>query len=556
MILIALTAAALAAEPPAPPIRLARGNSAAVEIGGSDVQEAILPLRAGESAEVSVLQSGVDVVVELFGPSGALLDSVDSPNGRQGPEPVALIARETGAYRLRIRPIAPNEPRGHITVDVAMLRSVAETRRLIAERRRARDAAAGWLARQNAPLPAAGMLGTADPLPPFDSLAAAANVIGLGEATHGSRELNDFRLSLVQRLVVRHGYRLIGLEDSASRWRALEEFAAGRTATPDAALEWGWIGRRTRRALLDWVRQWNVEHPADRVRIVGLDAQDNEADREGLGSFLGRAYGEAGAATWAAQAEEIAAADAQSAVFGDSGTSAALRQSIKEIVAQLAMDAPLLRARFGDAEYGLAFEAALNLSAFVDFNAGSGALSHSRDWYMAAALIRAMGEGPPRPKAIYWGHNAHVSAAATRWGPTGALLRQTFGCGYRAVATTFGGGDTVVQIPGDPQDRLVSARLAAPSPDEERVETVLASIRPGAHLSAWRCGDQGELPAWLAAARPMRWVGALYLPDSAPSASYQPYALTAAFDAVAYFPTVGAEAVPVDRPVVPPRRRP
>lgn len=539
------------------PISLVRDSRVPLELGAGDIAEATLRLRSGESAEVVVEQQGVDVVVELFSPGGALLDSVDSPNGRQGPEPVAMLARESGLYRLRIRPIATNEPRGRITISLGVLRSVAETREITAERRRLRDEAARWIGQDSAALPGGGRLAVAAPLTPFDTLAAGATVIGLGEATHGSRQLNDLRLALVQRLVERHNFRLIALEDSAARWRILENYVAGRSATAPGPTEWGWIGRRTRQELLQWVRDWNMRHPTDLVRIVGVDAQENESDRRLLAAFLARAYGEAATAAWATHSAELQAADEQTAVFGDSGTSAALRDFLQQVVGQLTTDGPLLRARHGDVEYGAAIEAAQNISAFVDFNAGGGTFGHSRDWYMANAVLRAMNEAPARPKTIYWGHNAHVSAAATRWGPTGALLREAFGCGYRAIATTFGGGAFVAQIPNDPQDRIVASRLQAPEQNEERLETVLATIRPGASFSAWRCGAaETELPEWLRAARPMRWIGGLYAPDSAPSASYQPYRITAAFDAIAYFPVVAAEATPPPRPVVPPRRRP
>lgn len=553
-ILLTMAAALALQSAAAPPAPLPRGRPVEFEMSGGGVREFSLALRAGESADIVAEQQGIDVAVDLLGPDGALLDTIDSPNGRQGPEPVSVFAPRGGAYRIRLRPLGANDPRGRIAVRIAAFRGAAATRRLLAGRQAARSAAARWLARQDSPLPADGRIAPEAPLPAFDSLAAEAAVIGLGEASHGSRELNDVRLSLVERLVERHGFRLIALEDSASRWRTLEAYVAGRTATPAASLEWGWIGRRLRRALLDWVRQWNLAHPGDRVRIVGVDAQDNAADRARLEAFLGRAYGETATAAWPAPGAELAAADARSAVFADSSTSAPLRRFLQEIVAQLATDAPLLRARLGEADYRVAMESAVNLAAFADFNSNEGAIRHSRDWHMAAAILRAVDETPGHPKAIYWAHNAHVSAAATRWGPTGALLRQLLGCRYRAVAGTFGAGGLVAQVPSDPAAPLAVTELAAAGPGDDTLEMMLADVRPGAHLSAWTCGAgaaNGDAPAWLNVERRLRWIGGIYAPGSPPSASYQPYRLLAAFDAIAYFPTVSAEPFPDGRPFVP-----
>ena len=542
-----LVAGAALAAAGAETVEISRERPVSVALDSPGTVEATIALQAGESADLAVLQEGIDVVVDVIAPNGIRLDSVDSPNGRQGDEPVSLFADSGGTYRLHVRPIAANEPAGRITIRVVALRDAAATRSLLAERRRVREEAAAWLRRQDAPLPAS--VATANQFAPFDALAAEARVIGLGEATHGSREFNDFRLAAIRRLVTRHGYRLVALEDSGSRWRALEPYVSGEAAEPAAPLEWGWIGRRGRRALLDWARAWNLAHPRDRVHVIGVDGGDNAFARELLGAFLARAYGSAAAEAWRARLPELEAADAQAAVFGNSATSAELRAYLMGVLAQLEGDGPLLRRRFGR-DYEAALAAARDIAAFVDYNAGR-ASGHSRDWHMAAALLRAIDETASRPKAVYWAHNAHVAATPTRWGPTGALLRQALGCGYRAVAATFGEGAFVAQLPDDPDYRLrLSTLLAA---GEETVEGVLGLVRPGAHLAAWDCDSgAGQAPAWLALERPLRWIGGIYAPDTPPSLTYQAYRLVGAFDGIAYFPTVTAEDIPPDHPAIRP----
>lgn len=547
--IVLLAGLVVAATPP--PLRLSKNSTAQLTFGGRDARAATIALRRGESAEVVVVQRGIDVVVSLKGPDGTLIDEIDSPNGRNGDEPVAIVATTDGAYRIDIRPISTSEPDGSIEVRVRALRSVAETNAIRKRQAEQRSAAADWLRSNDVALPPFDRIENTTSLAPFDQMARSARLIGLGEATHGSREFGDIRLELLQRLVTRFGYRVVAVEDSAARWRALEPFVAGTTGTPAVPVEWGWIGRRSRSQLLQWVRTWNLQHPEDRVRVVGIDPQDNPLWRNEVPQLLERAYGPALVQQWRTHELELAAADEQTQVFGDSGVAEPTRDFLQDLHSRLIHDAPLLKPRIGSADFDRLIDQVRDLAAFADFNAGNGAMMKSRDWYMAVATLRAL--EPGQAKGVYWAHNSHISNAATSWGPTGALLRGALGCGYRAIATTFGRGAFLAQIPNDPADRLAVSRVDAAS--EESLENVLAEVREGTHIASWPCGAKPDRAPWLAEARPMRWVGGLYAPGTPPSGSYRPYRLTDAFDAIVYIPRVKAEADPGDRPAIPARKR-
>src|SRR5439155_7435245 len=224
---------------------------------------------------IAVTQDGVDVSVQIFNPSGKLLDSIDSPNGRNGDEPVSILSATSGTYLLRIAPIAADEPLGTVTIRTLALLTPAETRAMLEKRQRARAAAARWLRSYSALIRLTDLASAT--IAPIDQIASSAQVVGLGEATHGSREPNDFRVRLSERLIARDHFRLITIEDSSTRWRRLEPYVSGAAAEPPAGLplQWGWIGRRARYELLIAVRAWNLSHPSDRVRIVGVDPQDS-----------------------------------------------------------------------------------------------------------------------------------------------------------------------------------------------------------------------------------------------------------------------------------------
>jgi erythromycin esterase len=544
-----------------PPVALDRSTALEETSTPGTSHQYALRLKRGESAELLVHQRGVDVVVEVKSPEGKLLNSIDGPTGRNGDELVELVAEESGAYGIIVHPFDDDEPAGPYGLEVTALRGTRETAELLRTRREARDAAAQWLRPRSVAIARSGVISANDDIALLDDLARRVRVLGLGEATHGSREFGDLRLSITRYLVERQKFRLVAMEASASTLDQLSPYVNGESELTDAMahlMDSGWIGTRTRRETIEWLHAWNEDHPNDRVRLIGVDAQENAGARETLRDFLGRAYGEGLMQRWTAAEHELAAADEQTAVFGDSRVDAATRTLLLEILAMMELDAPILIRRFGEPAFDSAMGAARLLAEFADFNSGGdAAINHSRDWYMALQVLRALQEEGASAKAVYWAHNAHVVHRPDSDRTTGGLLRSGLGCEYAALAVTFGEGAFVAQIPNDPEDGLAVSTLP-PAPDES-IESVIRDLHSGGVLAAWNCFAEAKsnppLPDWLTAAHPMHWIGGLYQPDSIPAAAFRSFDLVRDFDGVAYLPRVTAEDIPADRPLVPARTR-
>src|SRR5439155_176079 len=108
------------------PQRLEHGTSLEKSLGPGEVHTYVVRLEPGESAEIVVRQMGVDVVVEVRDPGGRLMDSIDSPTGRNGDEVADVIAGEGGEYSIGVKPISPREPVGKYRVELRLLRTPAE----------------------------------------------------------------------------------------------------------------------------------------------------------------------------------------------------------------------------------------------------------------------------------------------------------------------------------------------------------------------------------------------------------------------------------------------
>lgn len=529
------------------PVPLARGSILDQALEGSASHRYAIHLRRGESAEVTVTQQGIDLVLELFAPGGQRIASADGPTGREGDEQLVLVGDQDGAYEILVRPFDQNEPAGAYRIAVTAWRGALETRIWQAERAVERQSASDWLrARAGALQRREGAIEGAG-LERFDRLAAQSRVLGLGEATHGSRELGDVRLALTRRLVERNNVRVIGLEASAARFRAIDAWTRNADGTAQQLTElFGpqWIGHRPMLALARFVRAWNAAHPGDPVLLVGLDAQDNAPARTTLSGFAGKAYDAAYAAQIRSMVERLAAADAQASVFGPSDVRPEDWRFLQALLSRLDVERPVLEARLGAVPVQEAVEAVRDLVQFAEFNTeGRDEPRRSRDWMMAANLLRAIG---PRTRAVVWSHNLHVSHPPSRSGnaaPAGQVLRELLGREYSAVATSFLEGGFLAQFPNDPGNRLATFTLP-PSP-QESLDAVLDEMGLGDALVTWPDEKpEGTVPDWLARPQPMHWIGALFSDEWLPHQWTQPRRLAADFDGVVYLKQVQAEVVP------------
>jgi erythromycin esterase len=131
-------------------------------------------------------------------------------------------------------------------------------------------------------------LGSLDPSAPLDDLAplgdalGPAVVVGLGESVRGVRgghELYVVKHRILRLAVEVLGFRVLAVEDDDDIGAAIDHHL--QTGVGDAAtlLSRAWGPWRTVEFLdvLRWLRAWNVAHPDDAVRFIGVDGDEHHA---------------------------------------------------------------------------------------------------------------------------------------------------------------------------------------------------------------------------------------------------------------------------------------
>lgn len=402
--------------------------------------------------------------------------------------------------------------------------------------------------------PTRAIAAAAEPLPdPGDAEAfgahfdrfAAARVVLLGEATHGTAEFYRARAAITRRLIERHGFSIVALEADWPDAARLDAELRARPAPPADGEPFSrfprWMWRNAEfRAFTDWLRGHNAAlSPGRRVALRGLDIYSLGSSIETVLAHLDAADPEAARAArrrygcltpWQDEPEEYGRA----VLFG-------ARKACEDAVVAQCRDllARRLEPRAEDEE--ALFDAQQNARVVAAAERyyramwlGGAEGWNLRDRHMFDTLRTLLDRGGPAAKAVVWAHNSHVgNAAATAMGwagefNIGELCRTAFGAeaaligfgtdhGTVACASDWGGDIEIKRV----RPALDGSHEAACR--EAGLDRALLDLRPP------------ELAAALRQPRLERAIGVIYRPETERRSHWFEAVLPDQFDTFVWF---------------------
>lgn len=374
------------------------------------------------------------------------------------------------------------------------------------------------------PLTSADPGGPAADLELLGAATAGARLVGLGEATHGTREFFRLKHRALEHLVEKRGFSVFLFEVSFAAGEALDAWVQGgpgdvREILVAQGRQFPWMTEEVRE-VFEWLRRYNLD-PKHRtkVRVYGVDAQTPDLEFAALAAYLERvdpAHARAAAPAFAEPTEGPGSPSwaAQTAAL------AALEQ---HLVAQ--------RARYGKAAGADAWARAVQrtrviLQAFRDEG------PYDRDRAMAENALWALEHAGPSARAVLWAHNMHVRRGPHLGQPMmGGHLGARLAGAYVAVGFAFDRGTfrALDLTRGFEQSRGVVGHTVGPAPAGS-FESVLARLDLPLALVDLRKAT-GKALAWAGRPQTTRSTGAEYTGESAMLHLDVP---AAAFDAVVF----------------------
>lgn len=369
-----------------------------------------------------------------------------------------------------------------------------------------------WLRTAAIPLASVQPGGDKTDLAPIRKIIGDARVVGLGEVTHGTREVFQLKHRLVEYLVGELGFTVFAIEFGLPESIAIDDFVMGRGGNPEqlVAAQSAAVWRAQELVdLIRWMKDWNQQHER-KVRFHGLDMRVGSGAAQEVFSYL-RAVDEA---VLSSQAAKDLAPLASPGTYRD-----ALRRSNPELL-QLTLQAKEL-AKLLDDRRGSYIEKS-SQETWWRATMQARALSQTLEWRAAANPLakvqvreRAMADNAmhlldrygPDGRAIIWAHNAHVSGdASAEPQMSGVHMRRRLGASYRVLGTLMYQGSYQAS---DESGRLRQYQVP-PAPTGSIEAAIATSNHPIAALDLGVLPSSGEVADWFGEFRVMRQYDGLF----------------------------------------------
>jgi erythromycin esterase len=288
----------------------------------------------------------------------------------------------------------------------------------------------------------------------YSSILNSKKLIGLGESTHGTKEFNEVRASIIIDLIMFQNLRTIAIESEACGIESINNFLHGEPlgysmdtleSGPDSVAFvikysslFGIYRTKEFYELLKWVREYNASQPkVEKVSFVGIDMQDpytignSMLNDKGLSLFL--------------EKEDLASLDHLKKIFWSRKQPKLTKQdndAFQLLIKKLRIYCEGINDKeeqHTSKQYVRLLEQSLEL---VGKNISMHVYSNLRDKFMAENVLWHLQKLGEEDKMVLLAHNGHIAHTdkVSKVKSMGFHLRSELGDKYYALALTFDEG--------------------------------------------------------------------------------------------------------------------
>ncbi len=282
-----------------------------------------------------------------------------------------------------------------------------------------------------------------DDLAFLKSIVGDARLMGLGESTHGTSEFFRLKHRVLAYCVYNLGIRVFAIEDHQLVVRRVNNYVLGGNGTARTSM-YGMLGvwqTKEVHDLIEWIREYNDLHPADKVEFTGFDIQNYSLPIDSLYSFISKQS--PGATRPVKELLDHLYKNGMNSYMVSDSVKLAWFNNSKKALAMVSESSHEWLSRATNRQDSLSIYWGIQYATLVKQFAENTYRGHSslyRDIAMAENVSWIINVYKPGAKALLWAHDVHISKSEhperelnIYFGKSmGAHLSKKYSPGYRS----------------------------------------------------------------------------------------------------------------------------
>ncbi|SHI97604.1 erythromycin esterase family protein [Aquimarina spongiae] len=424
-----------------------------IQLIGNEKHSFEVQLKKEDFIEFQIEQKDVNLQVLVLSQQMDTLQIINTNNTKNDIEIVQFQAIDPGTYTFQISSHIPeylsdsdllshieningafqfNEPRIFSKGEYIKKMSIEDAQR---------DAVISWINTNSTPLNGVRAETGLEDFSSLKTILEDKKVIGLGETSHGTKEMFQMKHRFLEFLVKEMGFRTFAIEASHIGCRPINDYVLyGKSNSRDALSSQGFWVWDTEEVvdMIEWMRKYNAEVSDDKkVQFVGIDTQVKalELAYDNINTFLSKTKINTKIKE---QVDSLFVKLSTSINYKDISSQ---RNKLYELLSKLVLHKTKLVHNSSISEYENViadFRKVLQGVESNDRKLQKNTSTYSiRDEFMAQTVLEISQKQPGR-KIVIWAHNGHISKNSKEKvngypNPLGSALARYFGDDYYAI---------------------------------------------------------------------------------------------------------------------------
>ena len=403
-----------------------------------------------------------------------------------------------------------------------------------------------WLRAHAVPLTSVEPGSGFDDLRPLVDVVGDARIVGLGEATHNTREFFQLKHRLFEWLVAERGFTVFAIEATMPEAFELNDYLLNGHGDARRLLAglhfWIWDTEEVLH-LIRWMRAWNLDPTHRPVKFYGFDMQYAPRAIEVAKRYVARVAPAEVKRMFEPLGILSNELDRNAVWLLDGSARKALEASAQAIVDRFDHARQEWTAHSSADEWTVARQHARIVVQNIENSAPDAYAAGLRDGFMAENIAWIAEHEPA--KIFLWAHNVHIAHANDSYATMGQHLHDVFGESYVAVGLRFDHGSFGARD-YENDDRLRSFPVEPMPPGS--LDGTLAATGLPRFVVDLRAAPAGVVRDWLRSEHGSRDVGAAFSPAWSVAKVGGPLPAARRFDVLGFVAeTTAARPLPTGR---------